>query len=101
MQPGLWASGCGRVKAGERAAGADGRCSWEPQGLRLLLLHALSRCHFLTGRGTFFEASIPRLQFQRARSSTCLSCCCSAACACAVCCSTPWYTGSFELDLCK
>ena len=63
MQPGLWASGCGRVKAGERAAGADGRCSWEPQGLRLLLLHALSRCHFLTGRGTFFEASIPDCSF--------------------------------------
>ena len=63
VQPGLWASGCGRVKAGERAAGADGRCSWEPQGLRLLLLHALSRCHFLTGRGTFFEASIPDCSF--------------------------------------
>jgi hypothetical protein len=39
---GLWATGCGHVKAGEGAAGADARCSWEPQGLRLLLLHALS-----------------------------------------------------------
>ena len=61
---GLWATDCGHVKAGEGAAGADamlqqaltwaaeaeskregskgdGRCSWEPQGLRLLL-HALS-----------------------------------------------------------
>ena len=39
---GLWATGCGRVKAGEGAAGQTHGAAWEPQGLRLLLLHALS-----------------------------------------------------------